>query len=247
MVSIGGILYPEEDMKDPEKRRKLELLADKIERMKEVDQLPRDYSEMPTDKLLKMALSVGGGNTWNAALRELSQRPKETRNAIDDLLDITEPYPGASLYFYRLPHLAKIFGPEYQVELTKKILEHPLTKLHNDMLLISPYVTGDKSVIEYLALSEFDETGVLDRLISESRLESGSKIEISMRKLLSEGKRTRSKQTDRDQKQININPSPSSNKKFSFENTPIIISLIAASVFLIVSGYLVWRRLRSTS
>ena len=197
-VNIGGILYPEEEMKDPERRRKAELVAEQVAKMKKNDQKPRDYTSTPTSELLAMALDTMSNNSWDAALEELSKRPDEMKAAVDEFLENDKPYYADILFFSRLPAVAKVFGAEYHVEVVKKILDHPLAKKYDEVLLedkTSSMVGG--GLLDHLAASGKDETQTLDKLITEGRIERGSEMETKWRKRLSGGER---KEKDRPEK-----------------------------------------------
>jgi hypothetical protein len=241
-VNIGGVLYPEEDVKDPEIRKKLQMRTEEVRRWIENDKKPRDYSDKPTEELLRMALTYTPSGASYYISKELQKRPEEVRNLI--LKKLEEAYIPYSV-LYRIPYIAGNVDKDFQVEVTKRCFFRRETIEADRSLVIQEDIEG--GWYSLIAKSDYDETAVLDRLIADGRMERGSEFELRMRKLFSEGKRSRNEDTERDQKQNNLNSSPIHNKNISFKNTPIIMSFIAASIFLSVSGYLVWRRLRSTN
>jgi hypothetical protein len=185
MVDIGGILYPEENAKNPESRKKAEQLAHRIESLKGSDSQFRNYSDMSTPDLLITALDTMSNATWEAALIELSKRPEETKKAIDEMLDEKKPYSGAVMFFYRLPSVASRLGVDYEVIVTKKILEHPLVK-QNDKVFLNDALSDvmGSGFLEHLAASGEDETKILDKLIAEGRVVKDSEFEVKWRKRL---------------------------------------------------------------
>lgn len=186
MVSIGGVLYSEEEMKDPEKRRKTEQAIKRIQQLKELERKPRDYLNITTEELFRTVLRSTGNVHFRDDLKELSERPAETKAAIDSFLENENPFYGDLLFFSILPSVAEVLGTEYHVEVVKRILNHPLAKKYDEVLLedkTSSIVGG--GLLDHLATSGKDETGTLDKLIAEGRIERGSELELKWRKRLS--------------------------------------------------------------
>jgi len=198
MINIGGVLYSEEEMKDPEKRRKTEQAIKRIQQLKELGKRPRDYTDISTQELFEIVLTHTGNLRFREDLNELSKRPTETKAAIEDFLRNEKPFNDNLLLFSRLPSVAKVLSTEYHVEVVKKILDHPLAKKYDEVLLedkTSSMVGG--GLLDHLAASGKDETQTLDKLITEGRIERGSEMEIKWRKRLSGGER---KEKDRPEK-----------------------------------------------
>lgn len=197
MVNIGGVLYPEEDITEPQYRKKAEQLAERLESLKEVDQQHRDYSSLTTPNLLKVALDSTSNITLDAALTELSSRPEEAKKAIDEVLDEERQYEGAITFLSRLPSVASRFGVDYEVEVTKRILDHPLIR-QNDQVFLNEKISQimRRSLLDHLAVSDEDETGTLDKLIAEGRITKGSEFEAKWRKRLASGEEKQT-QTER--------------------------------------------------
>lgn len=198
MVNIGGVLYSEEEMKDPEKRRKAELAIERILQLKEASASPRNYSDISTPELFKTVLESTRNVRFKDDLNELSKRPLETRVAIDGFLNNEKPFDGDLLFFSVLPSVAEVLGAEYHVQVVKRILDHPLAQKYDEVLLedkTSSMVGG--GLLNHLAASGKDETGTLDKLIAEGRIERGSELELKWRKRLSGGER---KEKDRPEK-----------------------------------------------
>jgi hypothetical protein len=192
MVNIGGVLYREDEMKDPEKRRKTEQAIKRVQQLKEIERQPRDYRNITTSELFKIVLTHTGNVRFSDDLKELSKRPEETKAAIDNFLRNEKPFPFNDdlLFFSILPSVAKVLGTEYHVEVTKRILDHPLAKKYDDVLLedkTSSMVGG--GLLDHLAATGKDETQTLDKLIDEGRIERGSELESKWRKRLSGGER----------------------------------------------------------
>jgi len=248
MVNIGGVLYPEDEMKDPEKRRKAELALERIEQQKEIENKPRDYSKISTSELLKIVLGSTGNVRFKDDLKELSERPAETREAIDNFLKNENPFYEDLLFFSRLPSVAKMLGTDYEVEVTKRILKHPLAKKHDQILFedkSSSMVGG--GLFDHLASSDKDETETLDGLIDEGRVERGSELEIKWRKLLSQTARSEKKpmhdtqdgnEGNSDSNLANKSSNRSVDRKGNF--LPIVIT---ASILLVALGLLIWRKI----
>lgn len=190
MVNIGGILYSEEEMKDPKNRRKAEITAKRIEQLKEANEQPRDYSDVPTPKLMRLTLATMSQVNWDAGLEELSKRPTETKSAIDEILHEERDHDGVLMFFSRLPVVAKLFGQDYEIDVTKRILDHPLGKRHHDHLLFHGMLPMRKngSLLDHFVGPDRDGIAVLDRLIEQGRVEVGSKFEKTWRKRLSAGR-----------------------------------------------------------
>lgn len=178
-VNVGEILHSAGDVEDEEASRKMEILSDKIETMRKAEEQERDFSASPTDELLRVALDTTSNNSWTAAVDELSKREDETKAAIARFLQNDRPFQADVAWFSRLPALAKSFGAEYQAQVTKEILFHPLARRYDQVLLIQG------NLIDNLAVSPRDESSVLDRLIAQGRLERGSELEVKWRKTLS--------------------------------------------------------------
>jgi hypothetical protein len=248
MVNIGGVLYPEDEMKDSEKRRKAELAIERIEQLKKIESMPRDYSEISTSALLTIVLGTTGNVRFKDDLKKLSERPVETREAIDNFLKNEKPFHEDLLFFSRLPSVAKMLGTDYEVEVTKRILNHPLAKKHDQILFEdkSSSMAGG-GLFNHLASSDKDETETLDGLIQEGRVERGSELEIKWRKLLSKAAHSE-KRPMRDTQDGNegISGSNLGNKRSNRSldrNGNFLPTVITASIFLVALGLLIWRKI----
>lgn len=251
MVNIGGVLYPEEEMKDSERRRKAELLATRIEQMKEANLRPRDYSETPTSELLTMALGTMNNVNWDAALKELSERPDEARTAIEELLQNEKPFYDVALFFSRLPAVAQVLGTNYEAEVAKEVLNHPLTKEYDQAIWRSEEIASmmGRSFLDHLKASRRDETGTLDKLIEEGRLERGSEFELKWRKLLSGNDRKEKNRAEksgiqniRTQDRDTVeSPEANSTSGSSLNRTYIVLGSFIAFLGILVLLFKVWK------
>lgn len=202
MINIGGVLYSEEEMKAPEKRRKTEQAIKRIQQLKELEKKLRDYTDISTPELFEIVLTHTGNVRFREDLNELSKRPAETKAVIENFLRNEKPFNDNLLLFSRLPSVAKVLGTEYHVEVVKRILNHPLAKKYDEVLLedkTSSMVGG--GLLDHLVASGKDETQTLDKLIAEGRIGRGSKMEIKWRKRLSGAERKEKERPERNDSQ----------------------------------------------
>lgn len=131
----------------------------KTEILKRLDKLPEDLAVAPKHIREKAKDDIG-------------------RAHLDDVYLLLQTYEGN-----RLPEIAGAVSPEFQVQVTKACLFHPGYRA------LDACAIQLQNAFRHLAISEYDESEVLDRLIAEGRLERGSEIETKWRKEFSKNPR----------------------------------------------------------
>lgn len=176
-VNIGGILHSEKDMEDPKYRAYAEKLAKDVEKMREKAKEPVDLSN---EYMLNIVtLWPSPSSKYNEAAEiEFLKRPEETKKEIQRILDTKREHDSLVTFFSVLPRIAKLYGMDYYMEITKKVLFHPYT-IKNDFMLLE-----NGKLIDALAESPHDETATLDKLIEQERVIKDSELEKKWRKML---------------------------------------------------------------
>jgi|688.fasta_scaffold452398_1 hypothetical protein len=176
-VNIGGMLHSEKDLEDPRYRAYAEKLAKDVEKMRAKAKEPVDLS----NELMFNIISLwpdSSSKYRDAAKIEFLKRPEETKKEILTILDVQIDNDSLIMFFSILPRIAKLYGMDYYMEITKKVLFHPYT-IKNDFLLLE-----NGNLIDALAESPYDETETLDKLIEQGRVIKGSDLEKKWRKML---------------------------------------------------------------
>ncbi len=155
-----------------------------LENLESVEQKRKnnDLSDYPTEKLLGMIL---GNRTPTEATKlaseELAKRPEELREELEKIMS----FPRQNMeILYQIPFIAEKVGREYQIEMAKRCLFRP-EMIEVDMILRIGEEVNGMGLYSLIAKSQNDETAVLDRLISDGRLEKGSAFELEWRKKFS--------------------------------------------------------------
>ncbi len=139
----------------------------------------KDLSEHSTSELVRMALIYSPSAASDTIHEELAKRPEEVRS---ELLKELESSPIPFDVLYRIPFVAGTVDTEFQVEVAKRCLFRNEMK-EADMALQIQETTG-RGIFSLIAQSNNDETGVIDRLVAEGRVEKGSEFEAKWRKRL---------------------------------------------------------------
>jgi hypothetical protein len=176
-VNIGGVLHSEKDMEDPRYRAYAEKLAKDLEKMRAKAKEPLDLSN--EHMLNIVAIWPGSGSKYQEAAEiEFLKRPEETKKEIQRILDTKREHDSLVTFFSAIPRIAKFYGTDYYMEITKKVLFHPYT-IKNDFMLLE-----NGKLMDALAESPHDETATLDKLIEQGRVTKGSDLEIKWRIML---------------------------------------------------------------
>ena len=149
-----------------------------IERMRAHESAPLVLSQTPTEEIAnKLLISEGSGRYWDTGLRELSERPVEVRQLVEDHLALDE----IPLYEVGvLPILARQVSLQFQTETVVELLRHPsLTKYDNVLLSEGPY-------LRFLIESPADAERVLKELLSKGRINAGSDSEATWKEAIAE-------------------------------------------------------------
>ena len=176
-VNIGGVLHSEKDMEDSRYRAYAEKLAKDLEKMREKAKEPLDLSNEAMLNIVTI-WPVSSSKYQEAAEIEFHKRPEEVKKEIQRILDTKREHDSLVSFFSALPRIAKFYGMDYYMEITKKVLFHPYT-IKNDFMLLE-----NGNLIDALAESPHDETATLDKLIEQGRVTKGSDLEIKWRKML---------------------------------------------------------------
>jgi hypothetical protein len=176
-VNIGGVLHSEKDMEDPRYRAYAEKLAKDLEKMRAKAKEPVDLSDEHTLNII--SLWPGSSSKYKKATEiELLKRPEEVKKEIQKILDTKQEHESLVIFFSVIPRIAKLYGMDYYMEITKRVLFHPYT-IKNDFMLLE-----NGNLMDALAESPHDETATLDKLIEQGRVTKGSDLEIKWRQML---------------------------------------------------------------
>lgn len=164
------------DMSDPEARRKVRLLQERIEAAARADQerVSPDLTDETIERLVYLTIIADDPRTLEECFEELSRRPGE-------LIPYVENYvKNPSLQLHQIDRIIRTSlaaGRDFQNKIAKQLLFHPSASSYDFTLL--GYDHGLPLMI--LARAATDETEVIDRLVEEGRIEKGSELESSWR------------------------------------------------------------------
>lgn len=188
--TLEQLLKSAESVKDPVKRKKLE---DKIRDMHEKSKgfISPDYASETTEQLIERVLRGVPINPRqldliNNVLRKREDFKGLIRKGIEgfDMALFDHPNPSAIRISepYTYAGLSSVGGKEFQIEIIKKSIDHPIVKKLG--------VESLRPFLRMLAqISDENAALILDRLIAQKRIEKGSKFEKEWRKKLSEPNR----------------------------------------------------------
>lgn len=172
IIKQGKIPLPEIDfsgVSTPELLNNYLRRSDDYAGTREFSELQR-RSEEVKDEILKR-LDHLPENVFQAPNQYRETAPDdECRNHIDRVFSLLQKYDAN-----RLPQAAGAVSSEFQVYVAKVCLFHPPYRV------VDSYAIRSQSVFRSLAVSKYDESAVLDRLIAEGRLEKGSPLEVTWR------------------------------------------------------------------
>lgn len=139
-----------------------------------------DVSGLSTEDLVRRLVESSGdpGPYFRSYCTELASRGADARDAISAYL--SDPNIRVEA-LAALPKAAGYIDPSYQVQTAKECLFH--AKAHQ----IDDWSIRQGGLLELIARSPKDQTGVLDQLIGSGRLEAGSELEKYWRNSLAPG------------------------------------------------------------